>query len=131
MEVSPLLALERVALRWPCRSAAAIDHRKAGQLQLSQLGQLQREHSRTCKRRATGSVQPVQRFPLTSHVQRPQGFELIIVTRQNRSLIKSTQVNAHRLEALAVELSEIQLLPVIIIKLDPLSPALSTLPSMR
>ena len=82
------------------------------QLPLSWLGQLQREHSRPCQRRATGSVQPVQRFPLACHLQRSQDFEMIIMPRQSRSLIKFTQVNAHRLKALTFLLSEIQLLPV-------------------
>ena len=51
-------------------------------------------------------------WPLASHLQRPQGFELIIMTWQRRGLIKATRVNAHRLKALAVELSEIKLLPL-------------------
>ena len=48
---------------------------------------------------------------MSSQLQRPQSFELFIMTGKRRSLIKSTQVNTHRLKALAVELNEIQLLP--------------------
>ena len=48
-------------------------------------------------------------MPSASHFQLPQGFELIIMTRQIRSLIKAMQVNEYRLKALAVEQSQILL----------------------